>query len=358
MAHNFIRSKFNLPAIIMAILLASGCRESQQQYTSHVIGQGKMPNLAGNDAGMFYVVYGSGDSILCSSSTDAGKTFSTPSLVAVLPDLMAHSMRGPQVAATAGGVIITACNKEGDIFSFTKNRSGNWSSRIKVNDVDTVAKEGLMALGADGDHAFAVWLDLRDNKRNKIAGAQSDDGGKTWSANKIVYSSPDTTVCECCKPSVAIHGSNVYVMFRNRLKGSRDLYLISSADGGKTFGDARKLGTNTWKLNACPMDGGGLALANDNAAETVWRRNDSIFSCRAGSEEKLIAKGRNCTIESVNGKNVYAWTNNGEVIIKKPGGDTVHLGNGQLPLLKHINNDYVLCTWEKDKQVLVQTVHL
>jgi hypothetical protein len=30
-------------------------------------------------------------------------------------------------------------------------------------------------------------------------------------------------------------------------------------------------------------------------------------------------KGKNCTIESVNGKNVYAWVEDGEVIILKPG---------------------------------------
>ena len=33
--------------------------------------------------------------------------------------------------------------------------------------------------------------------------------------------SPDTTVCECCKPSVVIEGNNVYVMFRNWLNGNR-----------------------------------------------------------------------------------------------------------------------------------------
>ena len=71
-----------------------------------------------------------------------------------------------------------------------------------MNDPDTTAKEGLMALSADKENVFAVWLDLRGNKRNKIYGAKSIDGGKTWSKNIMIYTSPDTTVCECCKPSV------------------------------------------------------------------------------------------------------------------------------------------------------------
>lgn len=87
---------------------------------------------------------------------------------------------------------------------------------MKVNDVDTVAKENFLALTADGENTFAVWLDLRD-KHNKIFDAKSNDGGIIWSKNILVYASPDATVCECCKPSVVMKGSDVYVMFRNWL---------------------------------------------------------------------------------------------------------------------------------------------
>ena len=89
-------------------------------------------------------------------------------------------------------------------------------------------------------NAFVVWLDLRGNKRNKIYGANSNDGGRSWSQNILIYTSPDTTVCECCKPSVAMQGNNVYVMFRNWLNGNRDLYVIQSSNGGTSFAQARR----------------------------------------------------------------------------------------------------------------------
>ncbi|MEJ7682118.1 MAG: sialidase family protein [Segetibacter sp.] len=101
------------------------------------------------------------------------------------------------------------------------------------------------------------WL-LKSPKGQNVYGAKSVDGGKTWSKNILVYESPDSTVCECCKPSVTMKGNNVYVMFRNWLNGSRDLYVIKSSDGGKSFAQAQKLGKGSWKLNGCPMDGGGL----------------------------------------------------------------------------------------------------
>ncbi len=116
-----------------------------------------------------------------------------------------------------------------------------------------------MVLSADGQNAFAVWLDLRD-KHNKIFGAKSTDGGKTWGKNIMIYASPDTTVCECCKPSVVMKGNNIYVMFRNWLNGNRDLHIIQSTDIGLNFGQAQKLGAGSWTLNGCPMDGANWRL--------------------------------------------------------------------------------------------------
>lgn len=113
---------------------------------------------------------------------------------------------------------------------------------MRVNDVDEIAKEALMGLSADGLKVFAVWLAVKNPKGKNVYGAKSTDGGMTWSKNLLVYASPDSTVCECCKPSVAIKGKNIYVMFRNWLKVKRDLYLAKSSNGGKSFENAQKLG--------------------------------------------------------------------------------------------------------------------
>lgn len=317
---------------------------------SDTIAAGQMPNLSRDNSGVVHLVYGNGDSILYRYSSDKGKSFSTPSIIAILPKLAASHMRGPQIATTSNGLVVTACTDEGNIFSFTKDETGTWSQSVRVNDTDTIAKENLMALSADGNNAFAVWLDLRDG-HNRIYGAKSNDGGKSWSKNMLIYASPDTTVCECCKPSVAVKGNNVYVMFRNWMNGKRDLHLIQSTDGGNTFGQAQKLGNESWALNGCPMDGGGLAISENGGAETVWNRKGVIYACEPGQEERKLGEGRNCTMESVNGKNVYAWVEDGNVVVMKPQGMKKNLGKGQLPVLKAINNEHVLCVWENNKQI-------
>ncbi len=336
--------------IMLALLLLAGCKNQNKfSNTGSIIAMGQMPNLSMDKADNLQLVYGSGDSVLYSFSTDGGKTFSKSSLIAVITNLAASQTRGPQIAATSNGLLVTACNNEGNIFSFIKDGSGNWLATGKVNDADTVAKENLMALSADKENAFAVWLDLRD-KHNKIYGARSGDGGRTWSKNILVYASPDTTVCECCKPSVLIKGDNVFVMFRNWLSGNRDLYLIQSNDGGLNFGQAQKLGTGSWALKGCPMDGGGLALNKDGNPQTVWNRDGKLYACEPGKQEKEIGKGRSVTMASMNGKAIYAWVEKGEIVVMKPQGDKKNLGKGQLPVIQVVEEN-ILCVWEKDKQI-------
>ena len=333
---------------LLFLLLA--CQDEKADIASKIIAEGQMPNMARDNSGNIHLVYGNGDSILYCYSSDKGKTFSASIVISVIPKLAASHMRGPQIAATANGLSVTACNDLGNIFSFTKDKSGEWNQAARVNDMDTVAKENLMAMAADDDNAFAVWLDLRDG-HNKIFGARSIDGGKTWSKNFLIYASPDTTVCECCKPSVQVKGNNVYVMFRNWLNGNRDLYLIQSTDGGNTFGQAQKLGKGSWALNGCPMDGGSIVIDKSGNPETVWNRKGVIYACEPGKEEKKLGEGKSCTMETVNGKNVYAWVENGNVIVMKPQGMRKNLGKGHLPVIKAVNNEHILCVWENDKEI-------
>jgi len=322
-----------------------------------VIGNGQIPNIAKDKSGTIHLTYGLGDSIMYTSSSDKGNSFSTPSLVAVLPKLYSFAMRGPQIAAGNNGVMITACTSKGEIYSYYK-ADKKWKQGSRVNDADTVAKEGLMALSADGENAFAVWLDVRGNKRNKIYGAKSNDGGKTWSKNIMIYTSPDTSVCQCCKPSVVMKNNNVYVMFRNWLDGNRDLYLTQSPNGGASFGQAQKLGNGSWKLNACPMDGGGLAINSNGKVQTIWKREGNIFTTVPGIPEIEIGKGRNCTIETVNNENIYAWSNNNEIACMKENGHNKMVGKESLPVLKVLDDEHVICVWENEKKIHAAVLEL
>ncbi|HZW66388.1 MAG TPA: sialidase family protein [Hanamia sp.] len=349
---------FTIFVLSFIFCCCTGCKEKKAiAKPDFVIGNGQIPDIVKDKSGVIHLVYGLGDSVMYTLSVDDGQSFSAPSVVAVLPAMYSFAMRGPQIAVNNAGVIITACTKQGNIFSYYKDK-GSWKQGARVNDIDTVAKEGLMALAADGENAFAVWLDVRGNERNKIYGARSTDGGKSWSQNIMVYTSPDTSVCPCCKPSVVMNGQNVYVMFRNWLQGNRDLYLTESTNNGQTFSAAQKLGNRSWKLNACPMDGGGLAINKNGKVQTVWRREGNIFTAIPGIPEVEIGQGRNCSIATVNNKNIFAWTDDQKVICMEAGGQKKVIGKGSLPVIKALNDEHAICIWQDDKQIHASVVAL
>lgn len=344
----YILQLFNCFAVT---LLVCNCSPAEPEGEMNVrIGRGSLPALAISKSGDAYVVYGSGDSLLYSISDNRGGSFTPPQLIAVVPGLWAAHMRGPQVAVSASGAVVIACNKSGDIFSFKEKKPGEWMASKKVNDIDTVAKEAFLAVAAEGEIVYAVWLDLRD-KANKIMGARSSDGGVTWSANQLIYASPDTTVCECCKPSVEIKGNKLAVMFRNWIGGNRDLYLISSADTGKIFGQAIKLGKGSWALNGCPMDGGGMYIDKNGRVETAWGRENTLYSCIEGGTETPLGEGRHIVLTGFDNKRIYVWSGNGNISCVQSDSTKIILGKGTLPVLKSFDKNTALCVWENDQQI-------
>jgi hypothetical protein len=243
------------------------------------------------------------------------------------------------VAATTEAVVVTAIGGEkgmgqdGDVLAWRSEDGGrSWSGPERINDVDASAREGLhgMAASADG-RLYCVWLDLRNGKM-ELFGARSTDAGRTWEPDQLVYRSPDGPICTCCHPSAAFTGDgDLLVQWRNDLGEARDMYLIRSEDGGRTFGQAEKLGRKTWVLDRCPMDGGAIAAGRDGAVTTAWTRADQVFSAESGQPERLLGPG------------LQPWAASGPsgahaVWLRRRPGVLLHLGPGDRAARKLADN--------------------
>ena len=326
------------------------------------------PQMAANGSTVA-VTFGAGHAIYFSSSRDGGGTFSAPVKVAdggIVP-LTRH--RGPRIAFAGTAIVITAVvgNKaeEGPrprpsvgwrpawcgVRSMAESRGRRGRP---INDVPASATEGLHALASDGKGLlFAAWLDKRGAKGTKLYSARSTDGGVTWSKNVAVYLSPDGSICECCHPSLAIDSTGqLVVMWRNAVGGSRDMYLATSRDGA-TFSTPRKLGEGTWKLNACPMDGGGLAISSSKIL-TAWRRETNVFLAEPGQPEKQIGAGKDIAL-ALSGETAYvAWVDGTKVQTWINGKLEQLTENGAFPALLGLPGGGALAAWEENGAIQVR----
>jgi hypothetical protein len=293
--------------------------------------EARQPQVAVDPHGRIYLVFGAGNSVFCTVSDDGGKSYGQPSKVGEVGDLALGMRRGPRIAAAEKAIVVTAVGGEqghgqdGDLLAWRSDDNGKtWKGSVPVNGVPGAAREGLQHLAASPDGTFyCVWLDLRE-KKTQVYGARSTDGGGNWRDEKLIYKSPDGSVCQCCQPQVAYApDGGLHVMWRNQLSGNRDMYLVNSKDNGRTFDRAAKLGRGTWPLDACPMDGGGLACDADGHVVMIWKRDKEIFRCIPGESETLLGEGGQGWAAAGADGIYLTWTTGrlGRVMLLRPGSD-------------------------------------
>ena len=170
----------------------------------------------------------------------------------------------------------------------------------------------------------------------------------TWSANRLVYQSPSGSVCECCHPTAVVNSEGVIgILFRNSLEGNRDTYLVQFYDSGATFGAAQKLGATSWKLNACPIDGGSLVLGPKNASLSVWRRGNLY-----------LGPGRQPVVTQTSKRIFLACTESKSIRWKKTNEGNVHTlaEEGWFLSMVPLDDGGVLLAGERDGTVFVRAL--
>ena len=306
-----------------AILLAAGI----------VWVAGTQPQLAAT-GDQVYLAVGAGNTIIIARSDDRGATFGAPVVLPGAGVLSLGRHRGPRIAATPQAVVVTAVagakggGADGDLLAWRSiDRGRTWSRPVTINRVPGAAREGLHAFAADPSGLMVLaWLDLRQTG-TRLYAAVSRDHGASWSADRLVYASPSGTICQCCHPSIAIGaGGHIFVMFRNSLDGTRDLYVTESGDG-ETFAPPAKQGTGTWVLDACPMDGGAV-VATAGGVTSVWRREGDVFVASGSGPETTLGAGHDPTAAGSERGVDLAWTTAEGITVRMAGGEPTVVGPG------------------------------
>lgn len=346
---------------LAVLVLAAGCAFGTE--IAPVAPEFRQPQLAAG-FGKVAMVYGSPDAIWFAASSDNGATFGRPVKVADAGVLALGRHRGPRltilkdsmlVTAVAGAEVSKAAHAHGlpdrgELFIWRSTDNGaTWKKTGTINDRPAAAEEGLHAIAVDGrGNLFAAWLDHR-GKGTELYGARSTDGGMTWGKNVRIYASPDGTICQCCDPSIAFDAAGkLHVMWRNVMAGSRDFYVMESSDFTH-FGSPVKMGEGTWKIDACPMDGGGLAFDRQGLI-SVWRRESSIYMARPGAAETRLGEGKDVAVASGANGVWVAWATAQGIEVLAPGANaTRHLADdGGFPAVLALGDASALVAWEAD----------
>ncbi|TLU88681.1 exo-alpha-sialidase [Dyadobacter sediminis] len=356
--------KFLTAAFTCFIFLASypdNTFESEQKLAT-----GSQPEISVDREGIIHIVYGVKNAnerdLYYVFSGDGGKSYSKPALLGNFPQMGLGMGRGPQLTTTKDYTVVTVGDHRGNLYAIrSMNITHQWSTPVRVNDTDTTAKEALSSISAGNDNlVYTAWLDSRLGNNN-LYGALSRDGGLTWGKNQLIYKGEQNGICECCKPSVYISQTGqISVMFRNKLDGARNMYLISSTDEGEHFGKAQKQGTGNYMINACPMDGGDLTVNLRGEASTVWRRQMEIYLAQHGKTEMKLGSGRTPVILQTAKGNAIAWQQENSIQFRSPDGlRTSSLGNGQYPKLALAKDQKTaICTFEREGHIIVTSVTL
>lgn len=332
-----------------------------QSDPSTLVGQGSSPQLALDPRGTVRMVFGRKDTIFAVTSRDGGQTFTSAEMVGVVRGMHLGNTRGPTIASSRVRSMVLAIDTAGNLTAFQlDHRSNRWTRmRGYVNDAKGSAPEGLATIAATDAGAFiATWLDLREERKNNIylgvVASASADARRT--PNRKIYASPDGHTCECCRPTITTAGKHVAVMFRNWLDGARDMYVSRSSDGGKRFASAEKLGEGTWKLDACPMDGGAASVDPKGDLSTVWRRDATVYYARPGEKEKRMGEGRSPMMSRQGASTYIVWENRGTIKLTSPGNAIVNdVAEGRHPQVLALSDGRVLVAWDKDGAVRVQS---
>lgn len=308
-----------------------------------------------------YLAFGRADTISVARSDDRGETFGTPTRLPVSGRLSLGMHRGPRVAATSSAVLVTAVagakggGADGDVLLFRSTDHGrSWAAPVVINDVPGSAREGLQALAANPSGLVVIaWLDLRA-AGTRIFAAVSRDHGATWAPDVLAYASPAGSVCECCHPSVAIdREGGIAVMFRNHVSGNRDMYVVRSTADGR-FASATKMGTGSWFLNACPMDGGGVAF-DENGLVAVWRRENEVFLSTSAVPERRLGPGRDPAMAATGTRHDIAWSAPEGIMLVRDSRPVVAVARGRFPAILALPDKTILA-WEDQGAVLVRTI--
>ena len=145
-----------------------------------------------------------------------------------------------------------------------------------------------------GNNVYMVWQDnmFGHNRMNyDILLKTSTDGGQTF--GEVVNLSNNSGFSE--HPQIAVNDTNIYIVWADNTSLNRDIYFISSNDGGQTFGDVINLSDNAGKSSFPKIssfeDSVYITWNIDREDKSISLNNDGNEEGNSNSNSNIASEG-------------------------------------------------------------------
>jgi len=221
------------------------------------------PRIATNAAGNPLVLWGYNERAMFSRWN--GTAFTAPVMLNPMTMTIAEAgWMGPDIAAHGDTVyVVFKKTPEGDtashIFLVRSFDGGiNFSLPVRVDGItDTITRFPTVTTDAIGNPIIG-FMKFNINFGNaQWAVVTSTDYGSTFSQSVLAsrWSSPTSTVCDCCPGGVVNSGNTVAMLYRDNNNNIRDSWAGISTNGGAAFTSGINIDQNNWMLMSCPSTG-------------------------------------------------------------------------------------------------------
>jgi hypothetical protein len=304
-----------------------------------VPGRGLQPQAVVDAKGVVHLLYFKGDpgggDVLYTRSED-GTQFKAPLRVNSQPGsaIAVGNIRGAHLALGKNGRVHVAWNGSQKAMPRSQGQYNAPMLYARLNDAGTAFEEqrnlmqktttldggGTVAADRAGN-VYVCWQAIEPDRKGednrRVWVAVSTDEGKTFAAEKPANTEP-TGACGCCGVrAFADSKGKLHVLYRGaKNKVQRDMYLLTSADGGKSF---RGEHVQPWRISLCPMSSESFAEGPGGNVVGAWETEEQVYFARIdGSTGKRSAPvaapgegiGRKYPAVAVNaqGETILAWT--------------------------------------------------
>ena len=172
-------------------------------------------------------------------STDSGTNWGADTR---LTNKVTYYSFAPSIAISGSQMnIVWQDDRDGNYEIYYKRSTDggtNWGADIRLTN--NVASSYRPSLAVSGTQIFVIWADDRDANM-EIYYKRSTDGGANWSADTRLTNNP----ADSFTPTVAISGSQVHVVWRDSRDGNQEIYYKNSPDGGTNWGADTRLTNNS-----------------------------------------------------------------------------------------------------------------